>query len=83
MTNTPVPLGTPFAPKLLVQVRVGPTTVNLYPNIDQTMPPHKQAHAFHINKTALSAKKIDLRLQLDALGNQLNLSAMVDGKIYN
>jgi hypothetical protein len=81
MTNTPAPLGTPFALKSLVQVCVGPTMINLYPVIDQTMRPHERAHAFHINKTALSAQNIDLRLQLDALGNQLNLSTTVDGTI--
>jgi hypothetical protein len=45
------------------------------------MPPHKCAHAFHINKTALAAQNIDIPLQLDALGTQLNLSATVDGTI--
>jgi hypothetical protein len=70
MTDTLAPSGIPFAPKSLVhEVRVGPTMINLYPVIDQTMPPHEWVHAFHINKTALSAQKIDLRLQLDALGN--------------
>jgi hypothetical protein len=84
MNGTPAPLGIPFAPKSLVQVRVGPTTINLYPVIDQTMPPHEQAHAFHhINKMALSAQHIDLRLWLDALSNQLNLSTTVDGTINN
>ena len=41
----------------------------------------QRAHAFHINKTALSSQNIDLRVQLDALGHQLNLSATVDGVI--
>jgi hypothetical protein len=47
------------------------------------MPPHEHAHAFHINKTALAAQNIGIRLQLDALGTQLNLSATVDGTINN
>jgi hypothetical protein len=51
------------------------------PVIDQTIPPHERAHAFHINKTALSGQNIDLRLQLGALGNQLNLSTAEDGTI--
>jgi hypothetical protein len=63
MTDTPAPSGTLFAPKSLVQVRVGPTTINLYPVINQLMLPHEWAHAFHINKTALSALTIDLQLQ--------------------
>jgi len=55
--------------------------VNLYPIIDQSMATQEQAHAFHINKTALSLQNIDLPVQLDALGHQLNLSAMVEGVI--
>jgi hypothetical protein len=83
MSNLPVPvsLGTPFAPRLLVQVRVGPATIGLYPVVNPFMPPHERAHAFHINKTVLAAQNINIRLQLDALGTQLNLSVTVDGTI--
>jgi hypothetical protein len=83
MSNPPTPtgMGTPFAPRLLVPVRVGATTISLYPVIDTSMQPHERAHTFHINKTALSAQNINLQLQLDALGTQLNLSAMVNGSI--
>jgi glycine cleavage system regulatory protein len=66
-----------------VPVTVGRTAVNLYPVIDQSMPPHKKAHAFHINVTALSSQSIDLHAQLDALGHQLNLSVMVDRVIQD
>jgi hypothetical protein len=45
------------------------------------MQPHKRAHALHINKTALFAQNINLRLQLDALGMQINLSVTVDNTI--
>ncbi len=76
-------MGTPFAPRLLVPVRVGPNTISLYPIINPLMQPHKRAHAFHINKAALSAQNINLRLHLDALGMQLNLSVTVDGTINN
>jgi hypothetical protein len=78
---TPASLGTPLAPHLLVQVRVRPATIGLYPVINLLMPLHERAHAFHINKTALAAQNIDVWLQLDALGMQLNLSATVDGTI--
>jgi hypothetical protein len=83
MPDLPAPrsMGTPFAPRLLVQVRVGPATVGLYPVIDPLMPPHERVHAYHINKTALAAQNIDTRLQLDALGTQLNLSATVDSTV--
>jgi len=45
------------------------------------MATHERAHAFHVNKTALSLQNIDLRIQLNALGHQLNLSATVEGVI--
>jgi len=43
------------------------------------MATQERVHAYHINKTALSSQNIDLRVQLDALGHLLNLSAMVEG----
>ena len=79
-SHSPTRASAPFAPRALEPVTVGRTAVNLYPVIDQGMPPHERAHAFHINVTALSSQSIDLRAQLDALGHQLNLSATVDGK---
>jgi len=73
--------GGPFAPQSLVPINIGRATVNLYPIINQSMATHERAHAFHINKTTLSLQNINLRVQLDALGHQLNLSAMVEGII--
>ncbi len=73
--------GTSFAPKTLVPVSVGCTTVNLYPVVDTTMLVHERAHAFQINKTALSLQALDIRVMLDALGAQLNLCASVKGMI--
>ncbi len=62
MAEPPAPasLGTPFAPRQLVQVQVGQATIGLYPVVDLLMPPHKRDHAFHINKTALAAQNIDI-----------------------
>jgi hypothetical protein len=74
-------MGTSFAPKTLVPVSVGHTTMNLYPVIDTTMLVHERAHAFQINKTALSSQALNLRVMLDALGAQLNLSVSVKGMI--
>ncbi len=82
LPSAPTP-GTPFAPHALVPITIGRATVNLYLVIDQTMLPHKWAHTFHINKMALSSQSIDLHVQLDAFGHQLNLSATVDGVINN
>ena len=73
MSNPPMPtsLGTPFAPHLLVQVLfgVGPVTIGLYTYmvIDPSILLHKQAHAFHINNTALAAHNINIQLQLSSL----------------
>jgi len=75
--------GGPFFPRTLVPVNVGRSTVNLYPIIDPIMATHERAHAYHINNTALLSQNIDLRVQLDALGHQLNLSATVEGVIKN
>ena len=73
----------PFVPRALMPVTIGRSTINLYPIIDGNMATHTRAHAFHINKTALLSQFINLRIQLDALGHQLNLSAMVEGVINN
>ena len=62
---------------------IGSYTVNLYPVVDETMEVHERAHAFHVNKAALSLQTIPTRLQLDALGNQLNRAVTMDGVINN
>ena len=75
--------GAPFALRALVPISVGPTTINLYPVINHGMPPHKQAHTFHINVTSLSSQSINLQAQRNALDHQLNLSETVDGGIQD
>ncbi len=47
------------------------------------MQPHERAHAYHIILTALMSQNLDMRLQLDALGHQLNLQETVDGVVNN
>jgi hypothetical protein len=83
MTDAPQPAapGAPFAPCVLVPISVGRSTIYVYPCVDKSMQPHKRAHAYHITLTALSSQNLDLRLQLDALGHQLNLQATVDGVV--
>jgi hypothetical protein len=78
-SKLPASHGTPFAPRALLPVTVGHSTVNLYPVIDPGMPVEERAHAYQVNKTALASAPVDLRVQLDALGQQLNLAATVDG----
>ena len=82
-SHSPACAGSPFTPRMCVPVTIGCTVINLNPVINQGMPPHKQAHAFHINVTALSSQSVDLRAQLDALSHQLNLSVMADGVIQD
>ncbi len=62
MTDTKLPAlhGTPFAPRVLVPVAVGRTTVNLYTVIDSGMQVEERAHAYQINKTALASTPVDL-----------------------
>ncbi len=74
-------VGTSFAPKTLVPVSVGCTTVNFYPIINTTLLVHERAHASQINKTALLLQALDLSIMLDALGAQLNFSASIEGII--
>ncbi len=68
-----------FAPLDLVNVPVGCMTVKLYPKISPTMPVHKRAHAFQVNKAALKDLPTDLRLVIDAFGTQLYASSTVKG----
>ena len=81
MTNMKLPTlhGTPFAPRALIPVAVGRTLVNLYTVINPGMHVEERTHAFLINKTALASTPVDLQVQLEALGQQLNLAAMFDG----
>ena len=55
-------VGMSFAPKTLIPVSVGRTTVNLYPVVNTTMLVHERAHAFQINKTALSSQALELSI---------------------
>ena len=43
---------------------------------------YEHTHALYVDKAALALQTITPPLQLDALGNQLNLAATVDGSIH-
>jgi hypothetical protein len=47
------------------------------------MPIFERAHAFQVKTGALEALPVDTRLMFDAIGIQLNCSAIVDGLINN
>ncbi len=68
-----------FVPRALESIQVDKHTYKLYPVIDRSMLAPERAHAFQTNKVALSVPGIARRAMLDALGAQLNLSAIVDG----
>jgi hypothetical protein len=72
-----------FVPRDLVTVQVGRLSVSLYPKVETGMPVFERAHAFQVNKSALEPLPIDTRLILDALGAQLNCSAIVDGLMFD
>ena len=81
MTNATIALvaGSQFTPRLLVAICVGSYTANLFLVVDDTMEVHEHAHTFHLNKAELALQTIPTRLQLDALGKQLNLLATMNG----
>ena len=72
-----------FVPRPLVVVQVGRLQVSLYPVVDPSMPVFERAHAFQVAKSALEALPLDKRQILDALGAQLNCSAIVDGLVHD
>jgi hypothetical protein len=70
-----------FTPLDLVDVHVGRMTVKLCPKIGPMMQIWERAHAYQINKTALTNLPTDLKLIIDAFGAQLNASLMTEGII--
>jgi hypothetical protein len=64
-------------------VQVDKMTVKLYLVVYLTMNPPERAHAFQTNKTALTMLGIDRCMMLNTLGDQINLSAIVDGILGN
>ena len=55
----------------------------MYPKVESSTPVYERAHAFQVAWTALEPLPVDTRLILDALGAQLNCSAIVDGLIFD
>ena len=54
--------GAQFTPKILVAVRVGSNSVNLYSVMYETMEVHERAHTFHVNTAALALQTITPQL---------------------
>jgi hypothetical protein len=72
-----------FVPRELITIQVGCLSASVYPKIDSNMPIFECAHAFQVVKNALKPLPIDTRIILNAIGMQLNCSAIVNGLIYN
>jgi hypothetical protein len=72
-----------FVPRNLVPIQVGRLSASVYPKIEPSMPVFECVHAFQLVKSALETLPVDTRLILDALGTQLNCSAIVDGLMFD
>jgi len=84
MTSAPpAPVEMTFVPLQLVQIQIGKVTVYVYPVVTPNMPIFERAHAFQVVKTATENLPVDMRLIFDAIGTQLNCSAIVDGLLYD
>ena len=85
MTVPPSPSGSvgyngmSFVPRDLVTIQVGCYSANVYPKIDLSMPIFKRAHTFQVACSTIELLPVETRVLLDALGTQLNCSAIVDG----
>jgi len=64
-------------------IQVGRYSANVYPKIDATMPIFACAHAFQVARSAIELIPVNMRVLLDALGTQLNCSAIVDGPMFD
>ena len=72
-----------FVPRDLVMIQVGRHLASVYPKVESSMPVYKHAHAFQVARTALETLPVDTRLILNALGAQLNCSAIVNELIFD
>ena len=70
-----------FVPNTLLSIRVAGSYISAYPAIDNTMGPHEQAYAFHVNKMIFSNLTITLRQMLTALGHKIGQSTTVTGEM--
>lgn len=68
---------THFTEKKLVPHMIGKETVMIYPSLTPDMSLAERAHAFNVNKNALSNLFLPQRITLRALGDTLGCSAVV------
>jgi hypothetical protein len=72
-----------FVPKDLVLVQVGRLFASLYPKIEPSMPVFECAHAFQVAKSTLKALPANTHLLLNAMGNQINCSTIVNSLMHD
>ncbi len=72
-----------FIPRDLVTIQVGCLSANVYPKVEPGMPNFECAHAFQVIKSTFEPLPIDTCLILDAIGLQLNCSAIVEGLMFD
>jgi hypothetical protein len=73
-----------FVPRNLVSIQVGCLSASVYPKIEPSMPVFECVHAFQVITSALEPlPPVDTRLILDALGTQLNCSAIINGLMFD
>ena len=68
-----------FTPKKTVTISVGRYHAQVYVKVTPDMLDFERSFAFHQTVSALKLLPIDPQLFLDTLGNQLNVSMVVDG----
>jgi hypothetical protein len=72
-----------FVPQKPVTIQVGHLSASVYPKINSNMPIFEHAQNFQLVKNALKPLPINTCVILNAIGMQLNCSAIVDGLIYD
>jgi hypothetical protein len=72
-----------FVPHQLITVSVGWYQLNLYPKLSPGASVVERAHAYQICKSALAALNIDIRVNFDALGLQLNCMVTINGLVFD
>eukprot|EP00956_Cyclotella_meneghiniana_P029594 scaffold72230_cov36-Cyclotella_meneghiniana.AAC.3 len=84
MADAPPPAHEPltFVPKDCVSVTIGNVQVNVYPRVDPLWCIPEKGHAYHVTKSAFHAVHLQPDLHLDAFGQYMNSSAVVDSQRF-
>ena len=71
-----------FVPKDTISVTIGNVQVNVYPRVDPLWCIPEKGHAYHVTKSAFHTVHLQPDLHLDAFGQYMNSSAVVDSQIF-